>query len=534
MGATHQFKLTDIGEGIAEVQIVEWFVKVGDTVEEMDILCSVESDKASVELTSPHTGKITKIYHGVDETVKVGSLLVDFEVGNDSSAPAPTASAPALEVPTPQPPVPTEANHEIKQFKLSDIGEGIAEVQITEWFVKEGDHVLELSTLCSVESDKASVEVTSPFDGIVSKIYWEVDDTVKVGEVLLDFRIEREPAPESASEAVLEEPATAPAIVDPMPQATSEPGQPGERIKAPRVLATPKVRGMARKLGIDLNSVKGSGNEGRVLPEDLEEAIKPKPEPKHVASDKPTAKPAPPEAIDVDEVVQITDQLGKGMVKSMTQALSQPVMGLGEELDITELVAMQKRLKSVSKDVYGVRVSLTTFFIKALSMALTAHPKLNSKFNDSEPPSYTVHGKHNICVAIETPHGLVNPNIKDVGNLSVLEIQRKLVQLAKAANERKLTFEDNIGGTITISNIGMIGVKDPIPILYGGQALIIGIGRLMVLPRYNDEMELVPRQIVNIRIVADHRHLDGATVAHFSNTFRRLVEDPLEWSLSLR
>merc|ERR1712137_744128 len=224
---------------------------------------------------------------------------------------------------------------------------------------------------------------------------------------------------------------------------------------------------------------------------------------------------------------------GKGMVKSMTLALSQPVMGLGEELDITELVKMQKRLKSVSKDVYGVKVSLTTFFIKALSMALKEHPKMNSKFSP-DPPTYTMHGKHNICVAIETPHGLVNPNIKDVGNLSVLEIQQKLVHLAKAANKMKLTFEDNIGGTITISNIGMIGIKDPIPIVFGGQALILGLGRLMVLPRYNDKMELVPRQIVNIRIVADHRHLDGATVAHFSNTFKRLVEDPWEWTLSLQ
>merc|ERR1719433_2170768 len=173
--------------------------------------------------------------------------------------------------------------------------------------------------------------------------------------------------------------------------------------------------------------------------------------------------------------------------------------------------------------------------IKAVSLALNEHPKFNSKFaQDSNPPSYTVFGSHNISVAIDTPHGLVVPNIKDCSNLSVVEIQRELMRLAADAKANKLGMKDIQGGTITLSNIGVIGTKDPRPIPFAGQAVIGASGRTMTLPRYNSKMELVPRQIMNIRWVGDHRHLDGATLARFSNSFKRFCEEPGDWMLTLR
>merc|ERR1719323_570360 len=172
--------------------------------------------------------------------------------------------------------------------------------------------------------------------------------------------------------------------------------------------------------------------------------------------------------------------------------------------------------------------------IKAVSLALNEQPKYNSEFHDSNPPSYTVFGSHNVSVAIDTPHGLVVPNIKDVGNLTVVEIQRELVRIAKDAQANKLKMSDIAGGTITLSNIGTIGTKDPRPIPFAGQAVIGASGRTMTLPRYNEKMELVPRQIMNIRWVGDHRHLDGAGLARFSNSFKRYMEDPYEWTLALR
>jgi len=237
-----------------------------------------------------------------------------------------------------------------------------------------------------------------------------------------------------------------------------------------------------------------------------------------------------------DKKIDITGGVAKGMVKSMVSAMSQPFMALGEEIDVTDLFALQKALKEPALKKYGVKVTLTSFIIKAISLSLNEWPIINSKFGpmDASPHHYTQFGSHNITVAIDSPFGLVVPNIKDCGNLSVVEIQMELNRLVADAKAGKLSMKDMQGGTITFSNVGSIGTKDPRPILYDGQAAIGAAGRLMTLPRYNSKMELVPRQIMNIRWVGDHRHLDGATFARFSNAFRRYMEDPGEWTLTLR
>merc|ERR1719414_2871071 len=213
-----------------------------------------------------------------------------------------------------------------------------------------------------------------------------------------------------------------------------------------------------------------------------------------------------------------------------------PIMALGEEIDMTNMLALQKALKGQSEKKYGTKVTVTSFMIKAVSLALSEHPKMNSKFGpgDANPPYYTIHGSHNVSVAIDTPHGLVVPNIKDVGNLTVVEIQRELVRIARDAQANKLKMSDIAGGTITLSNIGTMGTKDPRPIPFAGQAVIGASGRTMTPPRYNEKMELVPRQIMNIRWVGDHRQLDGAGLARFSNSFKKYIENPGEWLLALK
>jgi 2-oxoisovalerate dehydrogenase E2 component (dihydrolipoyl transacylase) len=525
--------LADIGEGIAEVQITEWFVKEGDKVNDMDNLCAVESDKASVELTSPFTGTIAKIYHKVQDTVKVGAPICDITTAGGSTAPAPSAPASS---PAPAPtPAPAATRPAIEQFKLADIGEGIAQVQITELFVKEGDMVKEMDNLFAVESDKASVELTSPFTGKVAKLHYKTGDTVKVGDVLVD--IETAGAAPAAAPPTPAAPTPAPEVVATTPTpapAASAPSAAG--VKAPGVLATPKVRGLAREKGVDLNTVSGTGAGGRVLAEDVMAALS---APKAAASEAPKAA-APsfahvPRTLE-DKKVDITDKVGKGMVKSMVMAMQQPFMALGEEIDVTDIFALQKALKEPALKKFGIKITLTSFIIKAISLALTEWPIINSKFGpmDANPNYYTQFGSHNITVAIDSPSGLVVPNIKDCGNLSVVEIQMELNRLVADAKAGKLSMKDMQGGTITFSNVGSIGVKDPRPILFDGQAVIGAAGRLMTLPRYNSKMELVPRKTMIIRWVGDHRHLDGATLARFSNAFRRYMEDPGEWTLTLR
>jgi 2-oxoisovalerate dehydrogenase E2 component (dihydrolipoyl transacylase) len=269
-----------------------------------------------------------------------------------------------------------------------------------------------------------------------------------------------------------------------------------------------------------------------VLAEDVLAAAAPKdPAPKAAA---PAV--APPTRSSEDKVVEITDMVGKGMIKSMNAAMQQPFMALGEEIDVTVIFALQKVLKEAALKKYGVKVTLTSFIIKAISLSLSEFPIINSKFGpaDANPPTYKKFGSHNITVAIDSPSGLVVPNIKDCGNLSIIEIQQELNRLVVDAKAGKLSVKDLTGGTITFSNVGSIGTKDPRPILYDGQAVIGAAGRLMTLPRYDAKGQIVPRQVMNVRWVGDHRHLDGATLARFSNAFKRYMEDPGEWTLTLR
>merc|ERR1712050_570343 len=157
-----------------------------------------------------------------------------------------------------------------------------------------------------------------------------------------------------------------------------------------------------------------------------------------------------------DQVVEITDMVGRGMIKSMNEALKMPTMALGEEIDMTSMLQLQKALKGSSEKVHGAKVTVTSFMVKALSLALSENPKINSAFGptDASPSYYTVKGSHNISIAIDTPYGLVVPNIKDCANLSIIEIQRELMRLANDAKNNKLKPADIGGGTITLSNIG--------------------------------------------------------------------------------
>jgi len=538
--AVQQFKLADIGEGIAEVQLTEWFVKEGDEVKEMDNLCAVESDKASVELTSPYTGKVVKLHYKTQETVKVGSVLVDIAAAGVAATP-PVATTSAASTTPPAAAAAAAAGSKVEAFKLADIGEGIAEVQLTELFVKEGDMVKEMDNLCAVESDKASVELTSPFTGKVVKIHHKVSDTVKVGSVLVEIEVAGA-GPVAAPAEVPKAPSPTPTPVSAAPALPVQTSAaPSSDLRAPGVLATPKVRHLAREKGVDLKTIVGSGPQGRVLESDVMKALAAPAAaaPTATAAAKPAVASAvvrPPVRDGQDKFVEITDMVGKGMVKSMTDALKLPYMALGEEIDMTDLLKLQKALKEHAVKRYGVKPSVTSFMIKAMSMALHEHPIINSKFGptDANPPNYTILGSHNICIAIDTPHGLVVPNIKDVGNLSVVEIQQEVARLAKLAMDNKLGINDIKGGTITLSNIGVIGTKDPRPIIFDGQAVIGATGRTMVLPRYNEKMELQPRQIMNVRWVGDHRHIDGATLARFSNSFKRFLEEPGDWMLALR
>lgn len=428
-------------------------------------------------------------------------------------------------------------------FLLSDIGEGIREVSLKEWFVKVGDHVNQFDSICEVQSDKASVTITSRYDGIIKRLYYDIDETAFVGKPLVDIEIKGE--------------ASAGDQVDQVQDQDAAPSS-GDSFSFPdrshKVLTTPAVRRMASENNIRLLDVEGTGKDGRILKEDMIRHIElvkqgkiTKKEPtktpppqtlaKPPAEQKPTvAKPLLPVrqalvSVGKDRTEPIKG-FSKAMVRTMSAALQIPHFGYSDELDLTELV----RLRENIKDFYlekGVKISFMPFFIKAASVALMQFPMLNASV-DEKCENITYKASHNIGVAMDTPQGLVVPNIKNVEQRTILDIAVELNRLMELGVKGQLGTVDISNGTFTLSNIGNIGGTYLKPVILPPEVAIGAIGRIQVLPRFDKDGNVVKAFIMQASWSADHRVIDGATVARFSTLWKSYLEKPASLILELR
>ena len=384
-----------------------------------------------------------------------------------------------------------------------------------EWFVKEGDRVKEMDKLCLVESDKASVEISSRFEGLVKSIRVPATQHAKVGSVIVEIDDEK---PGSAS---TEPSGTGPSQTP--PKATPVPSRPVSvaRDTSDSIKAVPAVRALAKQLGVDLSTIKGTGTDGRITEADIRQ-VKQAP----IAKTQPVSFDSQLENFGPSKEVKLS-QVGIAMVKSMNESLQVPQLNHADEIEVDRLVDMIKSLKPVAHSKFHLpSLTVTAFFIKAVSIGMEAYPIINSRLSQGQD-SYHLLEAHNISVAMDSPRGLVVPNIKNVNRKSIVEIQKDLVDLQHRAKSGRLSLDDIRGGTVSFSNIGVIGGTYAKPIIFDGQAVIGAVGRIQQLPRYNNG-SLVPKKIVNVSWTADHRHVDGASVARFSNVFKSVVEEPEE------
>lgn len=402
---------------------------------------------------------------------------------------------------------------------LAQTGEGIAECELLKWFVEEGDHVEEFQRLCEVQSDKATIEITSRFKGKILQILFLPGDIVKVGETLLKILV-NDPHPftsDADGNRTSEEPELSESDCERMQnKETAEMG----------VLSTPPVRHLAKQHGLNINDICGTGKDGRVLKEDvLRYAAS-----KGICVELPYVSHASTENMDSVEVQSYEDRtitlrgFQRAMVKSMTIAAKIPHFHYLEEINCDALVELKSAFQKENSDP-DVKHTFLPFLIKSLSMALSKYPLLNSSFNE-ETNEVILKGCHNIGVAMATSHGLVVPKIKKVQSLSILQITKELSRLHRLASDNKLSTEDISGGTITLSNIGAIGGKFGSPVLNLPEVAIIAIGRIQRLPRFDDNGSVYPATVTNVTIGADHRIVDGATVAKFCNEWKLLIEKP--------
>lgn len=423
---------------------------------------------------------------------------------------------------------------------LAQTGEGIAECELLQWFVCEGDDVEEFQPLCEVQSDKATIEITSRYKGKIYNLIHLPGNIVKVGETLLKMVVEDSDLPEqpfdsSGSLKVLDSDGR-----DMDGQNSSSTGS-----NKPGVLCTPVVRNLAKQYDIDIKDVLGSGKDGRVLKEDVlsyaasEGILKEKPS---LASDA-SAETIEGRVINAkgasvaygkayeDKTIPLRGYQ-RAMVKSMTLAAKIPHFHYVEEINCDALVELKSSLQRENSD-QNVKYTFLPILIKSLSMALTKYPWLNSSFHE-EHNEMILKGAHNIGVAMATPNGLVVPNIKKVQSLSINEITSELLRLQQLALANKLSPEDLAGGTITLSNIGAIGGKFGSPLINSPEVCIIAIGRIQKVPHLDEDGGVYPSSVMTVNIGADHRVLDGATVARFCNEWKMYIEKPELLMLHMR
>lgn len=311
-------------------------------------------------------------------------------------------------------------------------------------------------------------------------------------------------------------------------------------VKSKKALATPAVRRLASEHGLNITEIQGTGKDGRVLKEDILVFLNSAstPEPVSVAKEKPAEiKPQQPFKPPVvlatgTDRTEAVKGITKAMVKSMNEALKIPHFGYKDEIDMSQLVELRKDMKSLAEQ-RGIKLSYMPIILKAASLALSQYPILNSTF-DASKETITYKADHNIGIAMDTPQGLLVPNIKQINGKSILEIAQELNRLQGLGVKGKLGEADLKNGTFSLSNIGSIGGTYAKPVIMPPQVAIGALGKVQKLPRFDAEDNLIKAHIMNVSWSADHRIIDGATMARFSNLMKSYIENPSSMIIDLR
>uniref|UniRef100_A0A2S2P1C4 Dihydrolipoamide acetyltransferase component of pyruvate dehydrogenase complex n=1 Tax=Schizaphis graminum TaxID=13262 RepID=A0A2S2P1C4_SCHGA len=406
----------------------------------------------------------------------------------------------------------TRAGKKTVPFLLADIGEGISEVTIKEWYVNVGDVVSEFDDVCEVESDKATVTITSRYAGAVTKVHYEAGATARVGSALVDIEVD-EDGQMAAEQVAADAEVVATGAKEVVLGSSGEPAglDASDAGVTAKVLTTPAVRRIAAEKGIDLTTVHGTGKHGRVLKEDIFGFPDPTPAGAAVSS----RQPLPP----VEEGFTTLTGYAKTMRNTMEASNRIPTLVITDEVNLTRLIELKTQLTP------HVKLTLLPFLVKATSLALALHPRINSTAS-ADFRAFKLNRSHNIGVAIDTPLGLAVPNVKDVQTLSVVDVARQLAVLRAKAAKGKLSPADVTGGTFTLSNMGTIAGSAFQPMILPPEVAIGALGRVNYRPRYDDQERLVRTPVMGVSWAADHRILDGAAVARFYKDWKTYVENP--------
>ncbi|MGA2532690.1 MAG: dihydrolipoamide acetyltransferase family protein [Candidatus Aminicenantales bacterium] len=398
-----------------------------------------------------------------------------------------------------------------KQFRFPDVGEGITEGEIVRWLVKEGEEIKADQTLAEIETDKAIVEMPSPYAGTVLKLHFKEKDIVKVGQVLVTIGEKGEAVPEAGAAA------QAP-VAEARAGTLSGTIAAGAAAQAGAVQATPKVRKLAQELAVDLAAIQGTGPGGRITEDDVQAAKEKLPEKKREIKVK--------SKYDFYGTLERIPLRGirRATAKHMRESLDKAAhVTHCDEADATKLVALRDAMKPEA-EAKGVKLTYLPFIVKAVVEALKLHPTLNAML-DEEEQEIVVKKYYNIGIAVDVPDGLIVPVVKMADQKSVFDIAEEIQNLAKAAKERTLDLADLKGGTFSITNIGVIGGYAATPITNYPEVAILASMKIEDRPRV-EKGAVVVRKTIPLCLAFDHRVNDGAEAARFAKDLIRFLEDP--------
>ena len=558
------YTLPDLGVDSAEIS--EWLVKEGDTVTAEQPLVLVESDKASVEVPAPVSGKVVKFLVNTGDTVANGQ---DFIVmASQSASQQPLASEtsgqaasqatsatnqnqpPAQTVSAPQSSTPAGK----QTFGLPDLG--VESAQISEWMVKVGDEVIAEQPLLLVESDKASVEVPSPVAGKVAELLVNAGDTVTNGQdfVVIEAVGSVQSASSSASQPqatthtaqqeVAKTQNTAPTSTNSASTLSSQSNSQSKlseaqiNAKNAAVYAGPAVRKLTRQLGVDVSEVTGTGANGRIVKEDVFAYVKntikaiSTPAVANNISAPSAARSGLPNLPDMSKTEiwgeierQDLTRLQKVSIPQLNYNTYLPQVTQFDLADITDVEKLRGDLKDEMKK-EGVSLTILAFIMKVTAYALMQHPKFNSHLSNDNT-QIIIRKSVNLGFAVATEEGLTVPVIQRVEQKGIKQLAIEIGELAKKARDKKLSAKELTGASFTISSQGNLGGTYFTPLVNWPQVAILGISESSIQPRWNETKgEFEPRLMLPLSLSYDHRVINGADAAVFTRYIAKLLADP--------
>ncbi len=392
-------------------------------------------------------------------------------------------------------------------MKLPDLGEGVAEAEIVTWMVDVGDEVTPDSAIVEVLTDKATIEVVSPVNGMVVALHGEPGDVLAVGSNLVGIETEgdvtgSQPAAATASSSI---PAQDP---EPEPEPEREP----DRASSAQVTAAPAVRKRAADLGIDLGTISGTGPDGRVVHADLDQRLaggSSSADRRHVA---PSAEQR------VEPVRGVRRKIAERLAAAWTEI---PHITYVEAVDVTELESMRAELNRVGDD---VRLTLLPFLVRAIVVACRDQPRLNAHYDHAAETLTVVEAVH-AGIATQTPQGLMVPVVRYAETRHLRELAAEISRVTDAARDGRASRDELSRSTITITSLGALGGLATTPILNPPEVAIIGVNKIEVRPVWRDGA-FQPRQVLNLSSSFDHRMVDGLDAATFVQRIKSLLEIP--------